>query len=625
MYNPGVASHEDDATLPSTEPPVASTTTAQLRNEVARYDLGPLLGRGGMGEVRLARDTRIDREVAVKVMRSELHGTDNVARFFREARVQGALEHPSVVPIHDLGVDASNNPYFVMKRLVGVTLASVLELRRAEAPRVSAPLITADAGSLPRERWSRRDLLDRFVAICLAMDLAHQRGIVHRDLKPANLMLGEFGETYVLDWGLARVAHEHEIREVSSVSSESGATEVGALLGTPGYMAPEQARGLDITPKADIYSLGCVLFEILTSSPALPRGPAALALTLDAPWHSPRTSHPDQDVPPELDTLCIDATMADPALRPNARQLAERVRSYLDGDRDLAQRKQIATGLIASAQAALARGDEASRMTALQDAGRAFALVPEDEVAQRLLVGIALQPPPEIPRGALAAADAERSAYLTRIMRFSSLSYVWISLGIALLFLFPLNERWPVALALALSVASGLVLHFKATSLAQMKSPWHVVILVANLGLLTAAGFIHGPLFVIPVFLIGSLASILAQPLQYPSWIVVATHALPIAILVGCELVGLTPSTFHVSGGQLHITPWVIDATPLNIGFVYALTLIAQMANSTLITLSTRNAQVSAQNRVHAHRWHLMQMLPGAAAPAPSSSSPPSA
>ncbi len=124
-----MAGHEDDATLPSTEPP---RTNGDLSKPVQRLpadrsELGPLLGSGGMGEVRLARDTRIDREVAVKLMRKELRGTENVARFFREARVQGALEHPAVVPVHDLGIDADGNPFFVMKRLAGVTLASVIE------------------------------------------------------------------------------------------------------------------------------------------------------------------------------------------------------------------------------------------------------------------------------------------------------------------------------------------------------------------------------------------------------------------------------------------------------------------------------------------------------------------
>ena len=146
----------------------------------ARYKLGGVLGRGGMGEVRFAHDVRVDREVAVKLMRPEQRDEASIARFFLEARVQARLDHPAVVPVHDLGIDAHGNPYFVMKRLAGTTLSAVL----------------AQTGADPavRAKWSRRQLLAHFIDVCLAVELAHTRGVIHRDLKPSNIMLGDFGE-----------------------------------------------------------------------------------------------------------------------------------------------------------------------------------------------------------------------------------------------------------------------------------------------------------------------------------------------------------------------------------------------------------------------------------------------
>ncbi|MDQ3368750.1 MAG: serine/threonine protein kinase, partial [Myxococcota bacterium] len=265
--------HEDDVTLPDTGGTLSPSAGAPRTSEAdlaERYDLGPVLGRGGMGEVRLARDARIDREVAIKLMRGGHSDRDTVARFLREARVQGALEHPAIVPVHDLGINREGHPYFVMKRLAGITLADVITARAAGEP---------DAAT----RWPRRLLLTRLTDVCLAIEFAHTRGVVHRDLKPANIMLGDFGEAYVLDWGLARiVADAAPISSVRPLSGEHepGQTAVGALLGTPGYLAPEQARGEDVDTRADVFSLGCILYELLTGAPALPRGLAALQVTL---------------------------------------------------------------------------------------------------------------------------------------------------------------------------------------------------------------------------------------------------------------------------------------------------------------------------------------------------------
>src|SRR5688572_24537938 len=151
----------------------------------AGYALREVLGRGGMGEVVLATDEKFGRAVAIKRMRGRASPTA-IVRFEREARIQARLEHPSIVPVHELGRDANGRPFFTMKRLAGVTLAQVLANETVVRIR------------------PRQQLLRAFADVCRAIDLAHTRGVIHRDLKPANIMLGDFGEVYVLDWGVAR-------------------------------------------------------------------------------------------------------------------------------------------------------------------------------------------------------------------------------------------------------------------------------------------------------------------------------------------------------------------------------------------------------------------------------------
>jgi serine/threonine-protein kinase len=142
--------------------------------EVPGYEVGEVIGRGGMGEVVSARDRRIGRDVAIKRLRGDARSDATIARFLREARIQARLDHPAIVPVHELGIDADGCPYFTMRRLAGVTLAKHLA-----------------------EQAPAKPMLHAFVNICLAIQFAHERGFIHRDLKPANIMLGEYGEVYI--------------------------------------------------------------------------------------------------------------------------------------------------------------------------------------------------------------------------------------------------------------------------------------------------------------------------------------------------------------------------------------------------------------------------------------------
>src|SRR6185436_15579595 len=221
--------------------------------EAQRYREHGLLGRGGMGEIMLVEDAAIGREIAVKTIAAKLAGSRSMReRFLREVRIQGQLEHPSIVPVYDVGVDASGNDYFTMKRIAGRTLATVLRALAAN-----------DAGA--RQEFPRNALLAVFRQICLAIAFAHSRGAIHRDLKPANVMVGDFGEVYVLDWGIARLATEPD----PPPSDEQ-------VLGTPGYMAPEQLEDpAQADDRSDVYALGAILFEILALEPWHPAASVA--------------------------------------------------------------------------------------------------------------------------------------------------------------------------------------------------------------------------------------------------------------------------------------------------------------------------------------------------------------
>lgn len=221
-----------------------------------RYVRRGALGRGGMGEVELVLDRGIDRTVAIKrLLRTS---PDDVARFVEEARIVGRMEHPNIVPVHDIGVDAQGRTYFVMKYVEGETLLSVIE-----------KLAHGDADTHRRFPFERR--LDLFQGLLRALQYAHEHGVLHRDLKPSNIMIGEFGEVMLMDWGIA-----------CGFGERSGTAPGPSFAGTLGYMSPEQAKGHeDLDPRSDIYGAFVVLFELLTLQawvPTAQRTPERLLL-----------------------------------------------------------------------------------------------------------------------------------------------------------------------------------------------------------------------------------------------------------------------------------------------------------------------------------------------------------
>jgi len=384
MYEPTIVDAIGNITKPVTAPTPAQGSLLE------RYRISDVLGQGGMGEVLSARDEQIGRPVAIKRLRVENPSPDVLARFLREARIQGRLEHPAVVPVHELW-NEGGQPFFVMKQLAGTTLGDVIPKLALRQPRAI-------------EDFPPQRLLRAFHDVCLAIEFAHTRRVVHRDLKPQNIVLGDFGEVYVLDWGVARVteeSHESErdsFADIGTVASTD--TVAGAILGTPGYIAPEQIRGdAFLDGRADVYSLGCILFEILALEPLHPRGQAALASALAGIDARPSVRKPERDIPPELDAICVRATHLDPAHRfDSARQLGDAVQRFLDGNRDVVLRRSLARTELEAARRALAQGDgENERRDALRAAARALALDPTDREPADLVGHLILEPPAVMP------------------------------------------------------------------------------------------------------------------------------------------------------------------------------------------------------------------------------------
>jgi tetratricopeptide (TPR) repeat protein/tRNA A-37 threonylcarbamoyl transferase component Bud32 len=260
------------------------------------------LARGGMGVVHQGHDEPLDRDLAVKVLRDEHVGRPEfVQRFLAEARICGQLQHPGVVPIHQVGRMADGRPYFTMKLVRGRTLAALL------ADRLD-----------PLADLSR--FLRVFEQVCQTIAFAHSRCVIHRDLKPANIMVGAFGEVQVMDWGLAKMLKSGSIEpdddcpdlEHSAVCAHPAAiSQPGAVVGTPAYMAPEQARGEAVDERSDVYGLGATLYELLTGRVAFPTG--HLDAVRQGLFTPPRRVNPT--VPRALEAVCLKAMAPRPENR----------------------------------------------------------------------------------------------------------------------------------------------------------------------------------------------------------------------------------------------------------------------------------------------------------------------
>jgi serine/threonine-protein kinase len=332
-----VAARPPGADLSSTTDYSAGTPTSSgLRFRVLRPH-----ARGGLGEVFVARDEELHREVALKEIQARHDDPHSRSRFLLEAEVTGGLEHPGVVPVYGLGCHADGRPFYAMRLIKGDSLQDAIRaFHAADRP-------GRDAGE---RRLALRQLLGRFVAVCNAVAYAHSRGVLHRDLKPGNVMLGPYGETLVVDWGLAKVvgrqaggdgASEATLRPASAEGSAP--TQVGAAVGTPAYMSPEQAAGKieELGPASDVYSLGATLYCLLTGKSPVEGQDAGeiLRRVQRGDFAPPRAAKPG--VPAALGAVCLKAMAQRPEGRyGTARALADDIEHWLADEPVSAQRER---------------------------------------------------------------------------------------------------------------------------------------------------------------------------------------------------------------------------------------------------------------------------------------------
>lgn len=316
-----------------------------------RYeDLG-LITVGGMGEIRRVRDRDLNRVAVMKVIRTDRqHRRIAMMRFVEEAQISAQLAHPGIPSVHELGRFEDGRLYFTMREVRGRTLTEVIK----EVHEVFD-------GDILREThtgWSMRGLVEALEDVCATLGFAHARGVVHRDLKPENVMVGDFGEVQVLDWGIAKVAGRAELDgdeaegvdpiEAIDVSSKRQHTRAGTVMGTAAYMAPEQVRGeiARIQPATDVFALGVILYEMLTGREPF-TGASTLKILLQI-LEGPRQPIEDFDhVPAALQRICNRALAAEPAQRyESARQMGAAIEDWLEGT----ARREQAGGLLDEAR-----------------------------------------------------------------------------------------------------------------------------------------------------------------------------------------------------------------------------------------------------------------------------------
>lgn len=265
-----------------------------------RYSNFQLLARGGSAILQTCRDKNLGRTVVMKTLHPHLADNEAMrARFLREARVTAQLQHPATVPVYDLGYDIERRLYFTMKKLAGRTLRELID-REA-----------AGESQLTVER-----VLDVLLPTCDCLSFAHVHGVVHRDVKPENILVGDFGETTILDWGVAKVWAMADAEGDARRMDHEILTDVNQRPGTPLYMSPEQVRGggRDIDPRTDVYSVGAVLYEALTLCEPL-RGKnvqETFAMILQTPPAAPRQRAPQRNIPSRLSDVVMKSMAKNP-------------------------------------------------------------------------------------------------------------------------------------------------------------------------------------------------------------------------------------------------------------------------------------------------------------------------
>ncbi|HTM22103.1 MAG TPA: WD40 repeat domain-containing serine/threonine-protein kinase [Kofleriaceae bacterium] len=303
------------ASLPPLEPPTGADYGQLAPVDPEHYAIGRDIATGGMGRIRAARDRRLGREVALKELLVD--SWELRRRFEREARITARLQHPSIVNIHEAGVWPDGKPFFAMKLVAGRPLDQII------------------AGATGIDE--RLALLPNIIAAADALAYAHGERVIHRDLKPGNILVGDFGETVVIDWGLAKELGAGDADELPAgpyrhAPAADGQTVAGAVMGTPAYMPPEQAGGEPVDARADVYALGAILYQLLAGTPPFTGGSADEVLERVLERTPEPLAQRQPGLPADLTTIVEKAMARDPAARyPSAAELVQDLRRFQTG------------------------------------------------------------------------------------------------------------------------------------------------------------------------------------------------------------------------------------------------------------------------------------------------------
>jgi hypothetical protein len=555
-----------------------------------RFALGRALGRGGMGVVVEATDREVHRAVAVKHLGADAGGVE-ARLLLDEARLQGHLDHPAIPAVYDLGRDRDGRPAFAMRKVGGVTLATVLAAS------------TGGGG----HRVGIERLLRIFVDVCLALEHAHARGVVHCDLKPANLMVDDDDRVHVIDWGVA-----------TTFGAALGATVPPPRRagGTLGYMAPEQldpTAALDA--RVDVYALGCVLFEILAGEPLRP-SPRTTGELDPRPSRRPGGAR----TPPALDQACVTATAPRPDDRyPSAGHLAAVVTDWLDHERDRTLRADLARGLVDRARTAAASQRADDRERALADASQALALDPDAAEAAALVQ--ALLASDDVPPAAAAEIAAIEQQVERKLARAAAISY----LGFLLFPLTLLLQGQPAPWMVLASLVGWAGLEVLAVAAARGRGPdqwlwWSLGLLVGECVLFTRY---LGPFLIAPALASLAAAGVMMHPRVRHRGLALLVLCLPTLVPFVLETAGLLAPTMVFDGDRVRFTSLVSDlqAAPTLIGLVA--TSLALLGVAHALGRGVAAPAHRARRQLAAQAWHVEALLPASARPA--RSAPPSA
>jgi eukaryotic-like serine/threonine-protein kinase len=595
---------ETAASIATPFPSVVTGEQARPQGIPERYTLGPLLGRGGMGEVVSARDRDLERNVAVKRMRIRHDrnsiSDDEVRRFLREAKIQARLDHPAIVPIHEIAYDQAGLPFFTMKKITGNSMHDALAERRASVD---------------------GQLLRKFVDVCFAVDFAHQHLVVHRDLKPANIMLGDYGEVYVIDWGIARRLDVHDTEPTPRLSLANldidELTATGALMGTPGYMSPEQIEGELPEPASDNYALGCILFELLTGETLHPRGAAALVHTLDGQDRDPLARTPLREIAPELAALCVAATQRDPSQRPSARQIAQRIQQFLDGDRDAMARRNLAQEYVVAAKRDASIGSSEARARSMQNAARAISLDPSSTAATEVITGLLKAPTDGMPSVvAQQVKRLENESALVQMRNTGIATFGYLVMVPAFLWHGVTDWRWVGAFLAIVGfqlITTPMFLRAKRTTFALMP-------VISNSLMALVLSRMIGPWLITPVFVVGVVSGLaMYPPMLNRPWLAIGGMLIGLTPPVLLEQAGILQQTWMISNGELIFRSPTLS---LSNGPTLAMLMGTSVAMVIVTGVYARRKALQWRQATEAleyQSWHLRQMLPSHTSDASSS------